>query len=245
MKFSVTKLLVLGLTVGLAACQDTSSPTDQVAPPSFAAAKKTPLTGTPTERAAQIAAKVNARLAARGSKYRLTGASFFTVGRGVPPFRTHRTGLKWPTRDLTYLIDVSDFAPGANSAAVQTALVNSYETWDAVQNITLNLTRAADVNANPDVLDAIVTDNQGNCVDIVDTSSPAVLSYDPSTGAFNLAPFANIVHGGWLNPDYFEKCLGSADIIAVTWSFSDVDSNHDNYPDLLTPSSMPTMSSST
>ena len=69
MKFSATKLLVLGLTVALAACQDTSSPTDQVAPPSFAAAKKTPLTGTPTERAAQIAAKVNARLAARGSKY--------------------------------------------------------------------------------------------------------------------------------------------------------------------------------
>ena len=126
MKFSVTKLLVLGLTVGLAACQDTSSPTDQVAPPSFAAAKKTPLTGTPTERAAQIAAKVNQRLAASGSKIRLTGASFFTVGRGVPPFRTLRTGLRWPTRDLTYLIDVSDFAPGANSAAVQTALVNAY-----------------------------------------------------------------------------------------------------------------------
>ncbi len=92
MKFSVTKLLVLGLTVALAACQDTSSPTDQVAPPSFAAAKKTPLTGTPTERAAQIAAKVNATAGGAGSKYRLTGASFFTVGRGVPPFRTHRTG---------------------------------------------------------------------------------------------------------------------------------------------------------
>lgn len=232
MKFSATKCLVLGLTVALAACQDTSSPTDQVAPPSFAAAKKTPLTGTPTERAAQIAAKVNARLAARGSKYRLTGASFFTVGRGVPPFRTHRTGLKWATRDLTYLIDVSDFAPGANSAAVQTALVNSYETWDAVKNITLNLTRVADVNANPDVLDAIVTDTKGNCVDIVDTNSPAVIDYNPTTGIFNLEPFANVVHGGWLSPAYFEKCLGSADIIAVTWSFSDIDSNHDNYPDL-------------
>ncbi|HET7423602.1 MAG TPA: hypothetical protein VFJ92_08575 [Gemmatimonadales bacterium] len=233
MKVSATKLLLLGLTLTLAACQDTSSPTDQVAPPSFAAAKKTPLTGTPAERAAQIAAKVNARLAARGSKVRLTGASFFTVGKGVPEFRTHRTGVKWTTRDLTYLIDVSDFPPGANSAAVQTALVNSYETWDAVKNITLNLTRVADNNANPDVLDAIVTDNAGNCVDIVDTSSPAVISYDPSTGAFDLAPFASIVHGGWLSPDYFEKCLGSADIIAVTWSFSDGDTNHDNYPDLV------------
>ena len=35
-----------------------------------------------------------------------------------------------------------------------------------------------------------------------------------STGDFELDPFANIVHGGWLSPDYFEKCLGSADIIA-------------------------------
>jgi len=232
MKFSATKCLVLGLTVALAACHDTSSPTDQVAPPSFAAAKKTPLTGTPTQRAAQIAAKVNARLAAAGSKMRLTGATFFTTGRGVPPFRQLRTGVRWTKRDLTYLIDVSDYPPGANTAAVTTALVNAYETWDAVPNITLSLTRVPDTHPNPDVLDAIVTDNAGNCVDIVDTSSPAVLDYNPTTGEFDLDPFADIVHGGWLSPAYFEKCLGSADIIAVTWSFSDVDSNHDNYPDL-------------
>jgi hypothetical protein len=78
-------LLLLG-ALGLAACQDSSSPSDQITPPSFAV-KKTPLTGTPTERAAQIAVKVNQRLAATGSKYRLSGASFFTTGRGVPPFR--------------------------------------------------------------------------------------------------------------------------------------------------------------
>src|SRR6476660_7290946 len=108
MKVSLTKVLVLGLAVALAACQDTSSPGDQVTAPSFAAAKKTPLTGTPAERAAQIAAKVNARLAARGSKVRLTGASFFTVGEGVPEFRTHRTGVKSTTRDPTYLLDVSE-----------------------------------------------------------------------------------------------------------------------------------------
>ena len=233
MKFSATKCLVLGLTVALAACQDTSSPTDQVAPPSFAAAKKTPLTGTPTQRAAQIAAKVNARLAAAGSKMRLTGATFFTTGRGVPPFRQLRTGVRWTKRDLTYLIDVSDYPPGANTAAVTTALVNAYETWDAVPNITLSLTRVPDTHPNPDVLDAIVTDNAGNCVDIVDTSSPAVLDYNPTTGEFDLDPFADIVHGGWLSPAYFEKCLGSADIIAVTWSFSDGDTNHDNYPDLV------------
>jgi hypothetical protein len=230
MKFSATKLLVLGLTVALAACQDTSSPTDQVAPPSFAAAKKTPLTGTPTERAAQIAAKVNARLAARGSKYRLTGVSFFTVGKGVPPFRSH-VFARLPKRDLTYLIDVSDYPPGANTAAVTTALVNAYETWDAVPRVNLSLTRVPDTHANPDVLDAIVTDNAGNCVDIVDTSSPALISVDAN--GFNLAPFADIVHGGWLSADYFEKCLGSADIIAITFTFTGGDANHDQFADIV------------
>ena len=118
MKFTATKLLLLGLTVALAACEDTSAPTDQVAPPSFAAAKKTPLTGTPTERAAQIATKVNARLAAAGSKYRLSGASFFTTGRGVPAFRQNKFA-GWADRDLTYMFDVSDYAPGSNAAAVR------------------------------------------------------------------------------------------------------------------------------
>jgi hypothetical protein len=231
MKMLSQGLLLLG-ALALAACQDTSSPTDQITTPSFAA-KKTPLTGTPTERAAQIAQRVNARLAAAGSKWRLTGASFFTVGKGVPPFRQLRTGSRWTKRDLTYLIDVSDYFPGANTAAVTTALVNAYETWDAVAHINLSLTRVPDTHPNPDVLDAIVTDNQGNCVDIVDTSSPAVIDYNPTTGQLDLAPFADIVHGGWLGPAYFAKCLGSADIIAVTWSFSGGDSNHDQYRDLV------------
>jgi hypothetical protein len=223
-------LLLMG-ALAVAGCQENAAPTAESNEPALAKAAAS--TGTPAERAAQIADRVNARLAAKGSKYRLTGATFFTVGKGVPPFRSHKTGLRWTKRDLTYLIDVSDFPPGANATAVTTALVNAYETWDAVRNVTLSLTRVPDVNPNPDVLDAIVTDNAGNCVDIVDTGSPAVLDYNPTTGAFDLDPFADIVHGGWLNPDYFQKCLGSADIIAVTWSFSDADSNGDQYPDLV------------
>jgi hypothetical protein len=231
MKVSATKLLLLGLALTLAACQDTSSPTDQVAPPSFAAVKKTPLTGTPTERAAQIAAKVNGRLAAAGSKYRLSGASFFTTGRGVPPFRQNKFA-GWADRDLTYMFDVSDYAPGANVAAVSAALTAAYETWDAVPNANINLTRVPDTEPNPDVLDAIVTDKDGNCVDIVDVTSPVVDAYDPATGQFELSPVADNVVGGWLSPDYFEKCLGSADIIAVTWTFTGGDANHDRLPDI-------------
>jgi hypothetical protein len=232
MKFSATKLLVLGLTAAVAACQDTSSPTDQVAPPSFAAAKKTPLTGTPSQRAAQIAAKVNARLAAAGSKYRLSGASFFTTGRGVPPFRQLKFA-GWADRDLTYMFDVSDYFPGANVAAVNAALTAGYETWDAVPQANINLTRVADTEANPDVLDAIVTDKDGNCVDIVDVTSPVVDAYDPVTGEFELSPVADNVVGGWLTPAYFEKCLGSADIIAVTWTFTGGDADHDDLADIV------------
>ena len=222
-------MLLLG-ALALAACQDTSSPTDQIAAPSLAVKKFPALSGTPTQRAAQIAQRVNQRLAAAGSKLRLTGISFFTVGKGVPPFRSH-VFARWPKRDLTYLIDVSDYPPGANTAAVTTALVNSYETWDAVPRINLSLTRVPDTEANPDVFDAIVTDNAGNCVDIVDTSSPALISVDAN--GFNLEPFADIVHGGWLSSDYFEKCLGSADIIAVTLAFGAGDANHDQFADLV------------
>jgi hypothetical protein len=231
MKASATKLLLLGLTLTLAACQDTSSPTDQVAPPSFAAAKKAPLTGTPAERAAQIATRVNQRLAAAGSKYRLSGASFFTIGRGVPDFRLLKFG-GWADRDLTYLFDVSDYPAGSNAAAVTTALTAAYETWDAVPNANINLTRVADTEANPDVLDAIVTDKDGNCVDIVDVTSPVVLDYNPATGEIDLAPVADNVVGGWLSPGYFAKCLGSDLIIAVTWTFTGGDANHDNLVDI-------------
>ena len=48
-------MLLLG-ALALAACQDTSSPTDQIAAPSLAVKKFPALSGTPTQRAAQIAA---------------------------------------------------------------------------------------------------------------------------------------------------------------------------------------------
>jgi hypothetical protein len=66
-----------------------------------------------------------------------------------PPFRQLRTGLRWTKRDLTYLIDESDYFSGANTAAVTTALVNAYETWDAVPHINLGLTRVPDTHPNP------------------------------------------------------------------------------------------------
>jgi hypothetical protein len=48
-----------------------------------------------------------------------------------------------------------------------------------------------------------------------------------------LSPVADNVVGGWLTPAYFEKCLGSADIIAVTWTFTGGDADHDNLADIV------------
>jgi hypothetical protein len=65
--------------------------------------------------------------------------------------------------------------------------------------------------------------------------SPALDSYDPATGAIEFTPVADNLFGGWLAPTYFLDCLGSADIIGVTWTFSDNDGalgdGTDGYPD--------------
>jgi hypothetical protein len=217
-KSRFTSVLALGALLGLPACQDNVSPntprqTDQ---PALATAKTTSLPG---ERAAQLAERVNARLAAKGQKLRVVGATFFMVGKGVPDFRQLRTGTRWtdPT-NLTYLIDESDLTNDVSHTAATNALVNALETWDAVPNISLNLTRVPDTHSNPDLLDNIVLDQAGNCVDITDPNWQG--------------QFASIVIGGWLSNDYFEKCLGSSDIIAVTWWFAGGDVNHDNFADM-------------
>jgi hypothetical protein len=215
-------ILLLG-ALGLAACQDTSSPTDQITAPTLASSKFTAPTGTPTERAAQLAKGVNAYLAKKGSQLRLTGATFFTVGKGVPPFHRHNFDARWPFRTLTYYIDASDFPSGPSAGSVDAALVSAYETWDAVRNVTLTLNRVPDNQSNPDLLDAINLNPEGTCS-----------LFDGITDTEWQGPYADIVNGGWLAPDYFSKCLGSADIIAVTWTFSDpADLNHDQYDDIV------------
>lgn len=185
-------------------------------------------------KAVQLIGRVNARLEAGGSSLRLTEAWFFTTGRGVDPYRQLRTGVRWYKDHVTYLLDESDYIDsGLSPVAVDAALMSGYETWNGVPQSSLLTTRVADGDGNYDILDAVILDAGGNCIDIVDTSSPNLLDYDPTTGSIDIAPQADIVFGGWINPEYFSKCLGSADIIGVTWSFSGGDSNGDKYPDLV------------
>lgn len=250
-----TGLLVLG-ALAIAACQENAAPTSEEVAPSLAKAA-TPLAGTPTERAAQIVARVNARLAAAGSTKRLDDVFFFTTGNGTPDFRRLRTGSRWVNpRTVTYAIDqkpeeiAKRTSPKAGSlpftdADVIAAVRNSHERFNRVDNIVLHSDEIPNydgIGRNDDILDGMIfadhdsdPDTPNVCVDVVDLTSPAVNSYNPATGAIDFTPVADNLFGGWLGPAYFVDCLGSADIIGVTWTFSDVDGalgdGRDGYPD--------------
>ena len=84
---------------------------------------------------------------------------------------------------------------------------------------------------NNDILDGIILgDHDSNpstpevCVDIVDLTATDVLNeYDPATGNIDFDPVTDNLFAGWLPAQYFEDCLGDANILGVTWTFSDVD----------------------
>ena len=156
----------------------------------------------------------------------------FSLGAGTDPFRRLRTGSRWVNpRSVTYSIDESDLIqydpakPGApfTNADVLAALVSAHEAYNQVPQIVLHSTRVPDNGANNDILDGEIRNAAGECVDVVDLTAATLISYDPATGAINFAPVADNLFGGWLAPSYFLDCLGSAQIIGVTWTFSDVD----------------------
>jgi hypothetical protein len=211
----------------LAGCQESSTPATAPADAPALAAKASRLAGTPTERAAQLAQRINARLAAGGSTVRLDEAWFFTVGRGTDPFRRLRTGPRWNTpRDVSYMIEPdfqANFSPAASATQLATTVRRSWEKYNHVSNIVLHLSERPWNGLNNDFLDGIITDGQGNCVDIVDLASPSVNAYDPATGGIDFTPAADNVFGGFVDAKYFSDCLGDEAILGVTWTFSDVD----------------------
>jgi len=217
-------LLVLGAAAAVAACNDNAAPTtEQISStPAYARTAK-PLTGSPTQRAAQIVASVNARLEKSGSTKRLDEVWMFTLGRGTDPYRRLRTGSRWShPRSLTYMID-QDYTTDVPGAQVHAAIVASFERHDAVPGISLDLTELPYNGGNNDILDGIILNTAGECVDIVDLNADILNSYDPATGELDFDIITDNYFGGWYEPIYFENCLGSPNIIGVTWTFSDVD----------------------
>jgi hypothetical protein len=223
-------VLLLG-AVAMAGCQENNAPTNESNSPAPELAKSSaPLSGTAVDRAAQIVAKVNARLEASGSTKRLDDAYFFTLGQGTPDYRRLRTGPRWvnPTQ-VTYSIDESDLVAAPTTAATLNALLAAHEAYNHVSGIVLHSDRVADNGANNDILDGVILGpdpkdpSKQVCVDIVDLTSPVLNNYDPATGNLDFTPVADNLFGGWLTPQYFNDCLGDPNILGVTWTFSDVD----------------------
>ncbi|HVE77466.1 MAG TPA: hypothetical protein VNA89_01320 [Gemmatimonadaceae bacterium] len=247
---STYSLLALG-ALALAAC---TAP-DGVAPSDVSLAASSATLDFPEDdgsnpdmaRVAALVDRINDRLARGGSKLRVDEVSMFTVGRGTDPFRRLRTGSRWANPNVTYMIKESRIlatapngAPAPSRTVGQTVaeIVKGWEVWNGVGS-TLRLTRIPDAGGNIDVLDAMwlrtvpaPTPANPNataevCDDVVDLGpGTRVTSYNPPND-INFTPAADNVFGGWLDPRYFALCLGSGNIIGVTWSFSDVDSEND------------------
>lgn len=167
----------------------------------------------------------NAKLEAAGSDLRLEYPWMFRVGPGTDPFGSLRTGSRWPMMDVGYILDESDYTTDEPFADVDAALESAYDSWNEIRNSNLTAERHPDGGGNYDVLDGLY-DPAGNCVFLYDLTSP---NLDFANGL--IFPEDDIVVGGWVRETYFSQCLGSADIIGVTWTFSDVDSNGDQYRD--------------
>lgn len=165
--------------------------------------------------------EANARFAAEGRNIRLDYPWLFRVGVGVDPFTRLRTGLRWTTPSLTYVLDESDYTSDVPPADVEQALVSSFDTWNDVDRATIHAARVADNGENFDILDGTIVD--GDCIDIVDFSSPYLVQ-DPA---------ADIIVGGWLDAEYFVACLGDPNIVGVTWTAFGDDTNADKYEDIL------------
>ena len=229
MRVSAARAILLTLLAAAAACEPTAAPTAPELAPQFARGARAGA-GPIASPYAQIALEVdqfNAQLAASGQTLRLDYPWLFVVGRGTDPFQSLRTGPRWTTFRPTYVLDESDYPTDLPASEVDAALASAYGSWNQVAESRLAAIRVPDSGANFDVLDGWY-DADGNCVDLFDYASP---NLDLAAG--EILPEADIVVGGWVPEAYFSQCLGSADIIGVTWTFYDFDANGDQYLDLL------------
>lgn len=211
----------------LAACSEPPSPLEPESSPTAALSRSAaaPESGGDVAR---LAANVNAVLARSGGDLRLTEVWMFTVGGGVDPYRRLRTGPRWPLPTVGYILDASDYTGDLPSSDVDAALEAAYGRWNAVPASGLAAVRGQDDGGNFDVLDGILRNADGDCVSTLDITSPNL-----DLGQGLIFPESDVVVGGWLPGEYFVDCLGSADVLGVTYTFSGGDANGDGYPDRL------------
>ena len=177
------------------------------------------------DRIAGLVANVNGMFEAAGSTVRLDEAWFFTVGHGTPEYQRLRTGSRWTYFNVSYVLDESDYTKDIPRADVDATLVSAFDSWNDIENTGIIASRIPDNKMNFDVLDGTF-DHKTGSFDLIDVKSSILID------GF-IYPVADIVVGGWVPEEYFSEGLGSADIIGVTWTFSDEDGNGDGYRDRL------------
>lgn len=241
-------LAALCILISVAACEQTDTlptsalvGTDHPTEPGAILSKKasrTPVLDPESARIAAFVDEINAKLAAGGSELRLDYPWLFRVGPGTDPFAQLRTGSRWTKSAVEYVLDESDYTSDLNASELEVALERSFESWNEIARTYIDASRAPDdVGDNPDFLDGTIIQVPGEsglidvCATVLDVTSATLVEITPSGGLILNQP-TDILVGGWLDEKYFELCLGSTSILAVTWFLSGGDQNGDGYADL-------------
>jgi hypothetical protein len=186
---------------------------------------------TDTPQFSQALADMNVALAAAGSPYRVDRAEISVSIDGIDTAqtliannRTHQIESLFAERDprrgggsdITYLVDQSDGAALAfgipsgivtlPNAVTEPIIDRGMLRWQNSPSCGGPLvTKLADNGSDPDIVDALVTGN------------PAAFG----------TPQADVTHGGWLPPSFFELLApgGATRILGVTFTLIFVDAN--------------------
>jgi len=223
---ALKSFFVLTVALGVVACEQ--APTEPDMAPQLARVQAGPVASPYTAIALQVD-EFNARMAAAGHSLRLDYPWLFVIGEGTDPYARLRTGSRWPTTDVAYVLDTDDFAPsGLPLPDAVGALTSAFDTWNEVPQASFTAWQIP--NPAPgfdlDFLDG--TFGPDGCETFFDLDSDI---YDPATD--QLYPVAHIFVGGFPVEEYFSDCLGNPNIIGVTWTFADGDANGDQYVDRL------------
>ena len=105
---------------------------------------------------------------------------------GFTPTASSAPGCAGSKNNVSYVLDGSDYADAMLPAAeVDVALDAGYQTWNTVRQSGLMAARTPDTGGNFDILDAVVLDGTGNCVQHRGHDHrDRLISYDPATGSF-------------------------------------------------------------
>lgn len=211
--------LLLAGAVALAACEQSTSPTDRSRESVPSLAQKS----APGGQVSPVLARANVRLAAagkrlRGKKFLLGTAEYVTTDRGQQAGQTvfandrvKQLPFQYVAGDprrgggvnITYLVDQSDgsTANGLTNAATEPAIDRALATWEAVRCSKVAIDKVADPGFDPDVVDGLL-----------------------GLGGIG-TPIVDITHAGWESAAFFDALApgGSGFILAVTFTFIFID----------------------